>query len=189
MLTVLYIILLIIGALILTLLLYALFGVIRIEVDTDKAYGQFYFGPLVKGMVYWNEEWPVPFARIDVPFFHREFDLLALAVSAEGKSRNSEYPKERKSKSGLKKNRNMPIKRPSLKRIVSIVKSFRVNTFTWRLDTDDFVLNAHLFPLFYLASIRGLDVGVNFIGENKIKVDVQNTGFNILYHFFKPLKS
>lgn len=189
MLAVLYIILSVIGVVILAMLIYTLFGVLRIDIDSDKAYGQFYFGPLVKGMVFWKEDWPVPYARIDVPFYHREFDLLELAVSSESKPIKDKPLNEKKTRSGSNKKGINPFKRLSFKRIVSILKSFKVNAFTWRLDTDDYVLNAQLFPLFYVTSTQGLDVGVNFIGENKIKVDVQNTGFNLLYHFFKPLKS
>jgi hypothetical protein len=47
-----------------------------------------------------------------------------------------------------------------------IIKSFTIERFVIDVDTDDYVLNANLFPLFQFASDGVYSLNVNFSGRN-----------------------
>ena len=56
--------------------------------------------------------------------------------------------------------------------MVRILKSFRVRRFRVEIDTDDYVLNAYLFPVFHLLSRGRLQI--NFNGRNDIQIEITN---------------
>ncbi len=61
-----------------------------------------------------------------------------------------------------------------------VVQSFRVRRFHLDLDTDDYVLNAYLYPLFYFASGPNRQLNVNFQGETNLVLQIENRLFRII---------
>jgi hypothetical protein len=73
----------------------------------------------------------------------------------------------------------------SFRRVLRILKSFRVHAFRLDLDTDDYVLNAYLFPVAEMLRYRGVDVFINFNGNTGIRLDVSNNPARILVAWLK----
>jgi len=93
-------------------------------------------------------------------------------------------------KKSTKKNKDKGGKGPqmTLARGIKLLKSFRIKTFRLELDTGNPVLNARLFPLFFLLQQRGGDVGINFAGRNGISVEIANRPIYILNAFINLKK-
>ncbi len=62
-----------------------------------------------------------------------------------------------------------------------LLQSFTVQTFQLDLDTDDFVQNSYLFPIFYFLSSERRQLRINYSGQMRLKLEVQNR----LYHLLK----
>ena len=73
-----------------------------------------------------------------------------------------------------KSKKKAPFK-PKWKILKELLKSFKIVKLSWTLDTDDYVLNAQLYPLFYMASnVSSHNISVNFQGENGLILIVKN---------------
>lgn len=92
----------------------------------------------------------------------------------------SRSPKSPSAKHSLKpkkkKKRQLPWRKGK-----KLLQSFTVQTFQLDLDTDDFVQNSYLFPIFYFLSNKRRQLRVNYSGQTVLKLVVQNR----LYHLLK----
>lgn len=61
-----------------------------------------------------------------------------------------------------------------------IFRSFKIKSFMVNLDTDDYVLNGYLFPLFYYLGRKGNHLKINFQGNLEINIIVENRLYKIL---------
>ncbi|MBK6620378.1 MAG: hypothetical protein IPG32_05680 [Saprospirales bacterium] len=59
--------------------------------------------------------------------------------------------------------------------------SFRVLRFRLILDTDDYILNAFLFPFFTLVSRKDRSVVVNFTGRNSLDFLAVNRVWRVIW--------
>ncbi len=94
------------------------------------------------------------------------------------------YPLSYSPKSGNTKQESKPVKKK--KTLVSwrkgkrLLQSFTVRTFQLDLDTDDFVQNSYLFPVFYFLSHEGRQLRINYSGHLALKIEVHNRLFSLL---------
>lgn len=58
--------------------------------------------------------------------------------------------------------------------ILQLLKTFKVRQFRLELDTDDYVTNAYLYPIFYLASRPQRQLSVNFEGRTNLALQIEN---------------
>jgi hypothetical protein len=72
--------------------------------------------------------------------------------------------------------------------VQKILRSFRVKAFRIELDTGNPMLNARLFPIFYLLRKQGREVGINFLGRNQVLVRIANRPIYILNTFINLKK-
>ncbi len=71
--------------------------------------------------------------------------------------------------------------RSSSLRMWRVLKTFRVSKCDVLIDTDDFILNAQLFPLFQFCSGRWGHWRVNFEGDCRVQLEVESRLSSVLY--------
>ncbi len=64
-----------------------------------------------------------------------------------------------------------------------ILKSFEVKRFYLNLDTDDFVKNSQLFPLFYFLSANNRQLKINYEGRAELVLIIENRLWRMLKAF------
>ena len=62
-----------------------------------------------------------------------------------------------------------------------LLKSFRVRRFRLNIDTDDYILNAYLFPLFVFLNGENRRLAVNYQGLTVVDILVTNRVWKILW--------
>ncbi|MDX2246029.1 MAG: hypothetical protein SF052_04585 [Bacteroidia bacterium] len=83
------------------------------------------------------------------------------------------FPQKKTPKSPPKK-KKITVKH-ILQRILSVIKSFRVRRLHADIDAEDYVLNAYLFPLFFMIKTQtGKDIKINFSGRNEADILIKN---------------
>jgi hypothetical protein len=105
------------------------------------------------------------FLRIKIAWWHRDFSILKLMATSKKKLVDSTTQKK-------------PTKRTrsflSFKRIKSVIRTFQVRYFHLELDSDDFVTNAYLYPLFRVLSSSTCKLMINFQGRNQCSFEIRN---------------
>jgi len=71
--------------------------------------------------------------------------------------------------------------RSSIRRMWRVLKTFRVSKCDVLLDTDDFILNAQLFPVFQFCNGRWGHWRVNFEGDCRLQLEVESRLIRVLY--------
>jgi hypothetical protein len=69
----------------------------------------------------------------------------------------------------------------SWKNIRRVLASFEVRRFRLILDTDDFILNAYLYPVFVFLSGKNRVLAINFQGRNAVDILVTNRMWRVLW--------
>jgi hypothetical protein len=116
-----------------------------------------------------NDEWEI---KVKVPFWQKRFSLFNILTS-NGSN------KSRKWKKTLGKSRFVKWNRRKFQRIIRQIK---IEEFKLLLDTDDYILNAYLTPIFELINYRSrYYTRVNFIGKNGIKLKAKGRIISLLY--------
>jgi len=84
----------------------------------------------------------------------------------------------RKRKEAAAKTSGFQLKRSTLKKmpakILAVIRSFRVKIFDLNIDTDDYAVNALLFPFAVLLSRSNHSVRINFEGEVELRLTIEN---------------
>lgn len=62
-----------------------------------------------------------------------------------------------------------------------LLASFRVRRFRLILDTDDFILNAYLYPIFVFLSGRNRLMAINFQGRTSVDILVTNRVWRVVW--------
>lgn len=68
-----------------------------------------------------------------------------------------------------------------LRAVWNVLRTGRVRHFRCRLDTDDVMFNAWLFPLLHLWRLRGADVAVRFSGGTELSLALSHTPLRALW--------
>ncbi len=117
--------------------------------------------------------------RMHLPFFHKDF--YPLHPSPEAKKK--EKPTEKKKK---KKKRHSRITKvfPIIK---SVLRSFYVRQFKLELDTDNYLTNAYLYPLFYFLNKNRGEWHINYSGQFALDLEIMNRPVWILFAIGKTM--
>ena len=63
-----------------------------------------------------------------------------------------------------------------------LLHSFKIERMKVNVDTDDYIINAYLFPVVqYLGNRYQRPLHINFLGINEIEISMRNRIFNLLY--------
>ncbi len=93
--------------------------------------------------------------------------------------------KTKKKKKEIKKVETKPSKRfpLSYSKVKRLLKSFKLKKFYLDLDTGDFTLNAKLYPVFAFLNHYYGGFHINFQGNNRVVLCLQNRPINIIKVF------
>ena len=108
---------------------------------------------------------------IGLPFYRKDFYPLHPTPS----SKSMQKPKKDKRKAS-KKGPRIP-----LKTIKSILKTFKVRQFKLELDTDNYLTNAYLYPLFHYLDRGKGEWHINYNGRFELHLEMDNRPIRILY--------
>jgi hypothetical protein len=62
------------------------------------------------------------------------------------------------------------------KRIINVLRSFRINRCRIAIDTGNVQINALLYPIFYVIQVKAKkDIQINFLNKNEIILEVENS--------------
>lgn len=103
-------------------------------------------------------------AEVKIGWWTKQIDLFSIDKNADEKRTVAKKTVKAKKK-----------KKFSFKKIKAVLKSFKISKCSISIDSGDMQLNGILWPVFYLFKVRsGKDFRINFIGENKIVLEVKN---------------
>ncbi len=160
----------IIIALLILFILYLLLAPIRLIINTDK--NQYFVEQ--KGLLKANleaDEKEVFKIRLKVLFFNFNFYPLKKKTSSPSKKKLIK-PTAKRSKRSVK-----------FKKVVRIIKTFKIKRFYLNLDTGDCISNAKLYPAFALLNYFNMNCHVNFIGRNSLVLAIENRPIRIIKSF------
>ncbi len=92
------------------------------------------------------------------------------------------YPKKKKlSKDNKSKKKKSKFNFRKYKRkIIRMIKTFKIKSFFVNLDTDDYILNGYLYPVFYFLGKRGEHLNINFQGDLEINIVAENRLYKMI---------
>jgi len=161
-----------ITAILFALLFLLLFGLLFIPIElylnTNTNQCFLHLKGLVKARFENDEE---ELLRIRVRFFFKNFHFYPL--------RKLGAPKRQKL--GVKKDKKHQGIKP--KRILRLLKSFRIKKLSVNIDTGDYLLNARLYPVFAFLNYHKGNFNINFEGSNKMVLHLQNRPIYIIKSF------
>ena len=156
--------------LILVIIAWILWGKVTLEIDSAQEKYQISGWGIFKGGLSVADGRFSLYLRL--PFYTKTFhaeDLLEKAWESKKKpEEKSEKPTKKRSKWKM-----------SWSKIRKMMSSFQVKQLYINFDTDDFVLNGLLYPLAQWVRNNGQAVFINFNGERRINLKVENRLFRI----------
>ncbi len=98
--------------------------------------------------------------------------------------RPSDLKTARKKPAKTKKVRNSrKVKKFNISLVRRLLRSFKVRRFRMEIDTGDPVLNARLYPLFFLLDRQAGDIRLNFVNRNHLLLQLTNRPIRLLNAF------
>ena len=120
--------------------------------------------------LYLNGEDPV--FRFRIAFWKKEVDLLTWQPKKKKKEKKPKKKKKRKS----------PI---SFRKFLRILRTFKILEWQLDLDTDDYVVNGWLYPVFLFLNRSGKRFQINFRGHFYWRMVIENRGYRVLWAFLR----
>jgi hypothetical protein len=109
--------------------------------------------------------------RIRLPFFHKDFFPLHPKPSRKS---------TQKTKSRKKRQRTSKNPRKAFKLIRAVLRSFRIRQFRLDIDTDNYVTNAYLYPLFYFLNRSKGSWQVNYNNRFELDLEMDNRPIRLI---------
>ncbi len=159
----------------LVVLAYLLWMPLELCIDTYRGTYYLQMGGLARISV---EKDPLELLRLHLKVLFMDFLWRPSDLRRGGKPKKKSARKAH----GAKK------RKMSLTQGKKLLQTFRIKSFRLELDTGDPVLNARLYPAFFLLGHLGKDVGINFLGRNQILLRISNRPIYILNAFINPKK-
>ena len=118
--------------------------------------------------------------RIRIPFYSFRTSFFDGKKQTKKASKQDDKPTDKKGKykEQEKKRSRRPL-RYYLGFVRAVLRSFQVPVCYVNIDTDDYVLNAQLTPIFALISHPPVDLRTNFEGRAELHVVVRNRLWNV----------
>ncbi|MFN8290280.1 MAG: hypothetical protein U0U70_08490 [Chitinophagaceae bacterium] len=148
------------------ILLWLLFAPFTMEADTRVPYLRFRWMGIGSAEIRYEDDWRLQWRLF---FFGKSMKLGDM---------KSKGPKKEKPRKQVKKRKRMPAGK-MFRKVVRIIKTFRVEYWQWALDTGDHTLNAKLYPVNFFPGCYG-HLQVNFNGMNYCSFRIRNRAWNVL---------
>lgn len=152
-------------------LLWLLVSPLVLEIDSRKPVVMLKWISIGKATIWYDEEGWFSFR---VLFFHKTFRL------AEIKSKPKKTGDREKAKTPRKR-RNLSRMR---KKMVRVLRTFRIEEWRAAIDTGDYSFNAQIYPLNFFPKLRD-HLQINFSDENYLYVRMRNRPLKMLYAFLR----
>ena len=149
---------------------YLLFAPLFIEIDSRTGSFGMRFHRLMSMKLFIKE--PTMILEIKIIGWRKQIDLLANR-KANGKSF--------KRKIKTSKQINSTKQSIPLKKLIAIIKSFKVNKFYLSVCFDNMYLNGIFYPIVnYLSVNKRRNMKINFINENEMVLEIENNFYRII---------
>lgn len=120
-----------------------------------------------------------PYFDVKVLFWKKRFNPFEMK-SGEKNEKKKENKVDKESRRD-KKRKPVPFRK-----VLAVLKSFKVNRFRIWINTGDMPLNGIMYPLVYWMAYRTKkDIGIVFYGESIVRIDIENNLARIAWAFIK----
>jgi len=133
-------------------------------IDSSKAMASLRWIGIGRAFVWYEDEWWLSYRIL---FYSKKIRIADMA----------------KPKASIRKPHKRR-KRPSWKKMIRIVKTFRVIEWKLFMDTGNYLLNAQIYPLNFMPKLNQ-HLFVNFNDENEAYLKIRNRPWKILLAFLK----
>jgi len=165
----------IIGLLILFIIAYLLFAPFFLEIDSTTGLCRVRLHRLASAQLVLHDR--SLFMKLKVAWWQKELDLLA--------PRKEKSPSTEAVIRTEKKKKQFQINK-MLRKMKSVLKSFRIDKCYLTFDTGNMPLNGILYPSLYLLSQRtNKTVMINFWEENEIILQIENSVARMLWAYIR----
>lgn len=146
--------------------LYFLFAPLRLEIDTNTGMYRFSIRPFF--YFRWVTEIFPGYGELGIFGFRRRIDF----------QRKSQKPKVVRREKRKRAQRKISF---DSRRVVRMIRSFRIKKWLLNLDTGDMALNGRLYPVFLLLQYKtGKRFQINFCGRREFILTIENNFFRLL---------
>lgn len=164
------IILLLFGLLV-ALVAWVLIAPLQLQIDTSRDHYQIAWKRIGYGKLITRPTEIV--VRLKLLFWQKEWPLPALVG---GPSKRTERPTKTE----------QPTRKPQKDRaprfkVRALLRTFQLKQLRLHLDTDDFVLNSYLFPIFHFLNRENRELKINYRGEAFLQMVVENQLYRIIW--------
>lgn len=160
--------------------MYVLFARLFVAIDSSAGTASVRFSRLAEISLTFNETLQV--VRLKIGWWHKEYNML----QTEKYDELVQASKSDNAKPRTKSDHNSIRLREIIPKIIGVVRSFKIRKCNISIDTGDMPLNGILFPWFYLLMLRtGRSIKINFVGENIIILEAENTIARMLWAYIK----
>jgi len=157
--------------LLLLVLSFLLFAPLQLEISSEGDFVRMGWGGLVQGrLVFMPDELLL---NLRILFFRKKIYLLRI------KKKKTTEPIEKKKKK-TKKKLSWAIAKKRFNLFNRILHSFKIRICKINLDTDDYVVNAYLFPVFYSLDRGKHNFSINYEGKIDVRILIENKGIWVL---------
>lgn len=166
------------GILLLILLLIALWLLLSplvLKIDTDTGLYQMRYGGIAHARIL-PEKLAV---RLWVFFWKKEYSLYDWEPGKKQESRQEKSAKKT-TKRQRDLNQQMDQFRKWKPKIIRAIRAIRVRVFRLDIDTDDFVWNSYLYPVFYYLDRGRKQITVNYRGDATLKLNASVMPIRVL---------
>lgn len=167
-------VLLIVLFILLSLILFLLLSPLWIELDTSLPMSRIHWWGIGSAELSYEKEWK---AKLRILFFKRIYYLERTKESRIARTKTKKRKQAKNKKPGI------PF-RVMISKIRRVLRSFIVEKWQVAIDTGDATLNARLFPLNWMPGLQG-HLLVNFNGEDYFRCRIRNTGWRLLWAWFR----
>lgn len=152
-------------AVLIVILGYLLIAPVTFRLDSETMSGSIGWNRWLRGKLRIRDDLTMD---LSAPFWKRTLKLEDLLIRKRHLPQNvEEEPKKETRKSGRKKG----MKRMSWSRFKRMIRAVKIKEFRLNLDTDDFIWNAYLTPVFEnLRYWRGYNIRINFMGRTEMRL-------------------
>lgn len=159
-------------SLLLFILVWLMLARITLKLDTNEhAYWIKWQGV---GMVQLIAKDQSPGLRFQFFFLQKDVPLSKL-WSPKKAAPKKNAPKDQKKHSFSRKKRL---------KALQLLRSFQIKALRLNLDTDDYVVNSYLFPLFYFFDRGSYEFRINYEGDVSLHLEVENRLYRIVKALF-----
>jgi len=159
----------------LLLLTFLLFAPLRLEINSLSKYCRISWGKLIQAKLLFLADDIL--LQFQVVFYKKNIYPLKF-IFQKKEQKEKPKPKEKKKRKPTNYRKNIDL-------VKKIMRSFKVKKCRVVLDTDDYVLNAYLFPVFYFLNNKNRQFSINYQGKVECHLLIENRGIWVLISLLK----